>query len=379
MAEFRMPSLGADMEAGTLVEWKVKPGDRVNRGDLVAVVDTDKGAIDIEIWEDGTISSVLVQPGTKVPVGTVLALVSSAGEAATPAAAAPGAQAPPPPTRPPARASPRAPPAALPGRARVSPAARARARELGVDLSAVRGTGPDGVVTRADVDAAAAQARPTSMRQAIGAAMARSKREIPHYYLAADVDVSRALAWLAAENERRPLAQRLLPVVLLLRAVARATREVPEMNGLFVDGAFRPGEAVHLGVAISLRQGGLVAPALHDVDRKPLGELMRELGDLVTRARSGGLRSSELADATLTVTSLGDLGVQSVFGIIYPPQVALVGFGRIEERPWVVEGRVEVRPVVTATLAGDHRVSDGIRGAQFLAAVDRQLQAPEAP
>jgi len=102
MAEFRMPSLGADMEAGTLVEWKVKPGDRVNRGDLVAVVDTDKGAIDIEIWEDGTISSVLVQPGTKVPVGTVLALVSSAGEAATPAAAAPGAQAPPPPTRPPA-------------------------------------------------------------------------------------------------------------------------------------------------------------------------------------------------------------------------------------------------------------------------------------
>jgi len=378
MAEFRMPSLGADMEAGTLVEWKVKPGDRVKRGDLVAVVDTDKGAIDIEIWEDGTIASVLVEPGTKVPVGTVLALVASAGEAVARPAEAKTRAAPPTPAEP-AAAPRRAAPAPPPGRARVSPAARARARELGVDLSAVRGTGPDGAVTRADVDAAAAQARPTSMRQAIGAAMARSKREIPHYYLAADVDVSRALAWLAAENERRPLAQRLLPVVLLLRAVARATREVPEMNGLFVDGAFRPGEAVHLGVAISLRQGGLVAPALHDVDRKPLGELMRELGDLVTRARSGGLRSSELADATLTVTSLGDLGVQSVFGIIYPPQVALVGFGRIEERPWVVEGRVEVRPVVTATLAGDHRVSDGIRGAQFLAAVDRQLQAPEAP
>jgi len=378
MAEFRMPLLGADMEAGTLVEWKVKPGDRVKRGDLVAVVDTDKGAIDIEIWEDGTIASVLVEPGTKVPIGTVLALVTSAGEAVTPPAEAEALATRPTPAQPaatPRRAAP-APPA---GRARASPAARARARELGDDVSAVRGTGPDGAVTRADVDAAAAQARPTSMRQAIGAAMARSKREIPHYYLAADVDVSRALAWLAAENERRPLAQRLLPVVLLLRAVARAAREVPEMNGLFVDGAFRPGEAVHLGVAISLRQGGLVAPALHDVDRKPLGELMRELGDLVTRARSGGLRSSELADATLTVTSLGDLGVQSVFGIIYPPQVALVGFGRIEERPWVVEGRVEVRPVVTATLAGDHRVSDGIRGAQFLAAVDRQLQAPEAP
>jgi pyruvate dehydrogenase E2 component (dihydrolipoamide acetyltransferase) len=218
-----------------------------------------------------------------------------------------------------------------------------------------------------------------AMRQAIAAAMSRSKREIPHYYLAADVEVSRPLAWLAAENERRPVAERLLPLVLLLRAVARAAREVPEMNGYCVDGAFRPAKAVHLGVAISLRQGGLVAPALHDVDRKPLGELMRELGDLVARARGGGLRSSELTDATLTVTSLGDLGVDRVFGIIYPPQVALVGFGRIQERPWAVEGRVELRPVLTATLAGDHRVSDGIRGARFLAAIDRLLQAPEEP
>ncbi|WP_193388344.1 2-oxo acid dehydrogenase subunit E2, partial [Anaeromyxobacter sp. PSR-1] len=243
---------------------------------------------------------------------------------------------------------------------------------------AVRGTGPGGAVTRADVDGAT-RAPASAMRQAIAAAMSRSKREIPHYYLAADLEVSRALAWLAAENERRPVAERLLPLVLLLRAVARAARAVPEVNGYHVDGAFRPAGAVHLGVAISLRQGGLVAPALHDVDRKPLGELMRELGDLVARARGGGLRSSELTDATLTVTSLGDLGVDRVYGIIYPPQVALVGFGRIQDRPWAVEGRVELRPVVTATLAGDHRVSDGIRGARFLAAVDRLLQAPEEP
>jgi pyruvate dehydrogenase E2 component (dihydrolipoamide acetyltransferase) len=182
---------------------------------------------------------------------------------------------------------------------------------------------------------------------------------------------------MAGENARRPVPERLLPVALLLKAAARAVREVPEVNGFYVDGAFRPAEAVHLGVAISLRRGGLVAPALHDVDRKALAEIMRELNDLVARTRGGGLRSSELADATLTVTSLGDLGVRAVYGVIYPPQVALVGFGRVEERAWAVGGRVEARPVVTATLSGDHRVSDGIRGAQYLAALERLLQSPE--
>jgi pyruvate dehydrogenase E2 component (dihydrolipoamide acetyltransferase) len=405
MAEFRMPSIGADMEAGTLVEWKVKPGEAVKRGDIVAVVDTDKGAIDIEIWEDGVLAEFLVQPGTKVPVGTVLARVRGAAEAA----AAPPAVAPPPrreaaeaPMAVAAGAPPPAvtPPAEGPARARASPAARARAREMGVDLAAVKGTGPGGAVTLADIEAsagkpaaaappapparpapaagAAAPPGPPPIRQAIAAAMARSNREIPHYYLGAEVDLSRALAWLAGENERRPVTERLLPVVLLLKAVARAAREVPEVNGFHVDGAFRPAEAVHLGVAISLRQGGLIAPALHDVDRKTLAEIMRDLNDLVARARRGGLRSSELSDATLTVTSLGDMGVGAVYGVIYPPQVALVGFGRVTERPWAAGGKVEARPVVTATLSGDHRVSDGIRGAQFLAAVDRLLQSPEA-
>jgi pyruvate dehydrogenase E2 component (dihydrolipoamide acetyltransferase) len=215
------------------------------------------------------------------------------------------------------------------------------------------------------------------MRQAIAAAMSRSKREIPHYYLAAEVDLSRALAWLSAENERMPVAERLLPAALLLKAVARAAREVPEVNGFFREGAFQPSAAVHLGVAIALRRGGLVAPAIHDVDRKALGEVQRDLNDLVARVRGGGLRSSELSDPTLTVTSLGDLGVAEVFGVIYPPQVALVGFGRVAERPWAAGGRVEARPAVTATLSADHRVSDGIRGARFLAALERELQAPE--
>jgi pyruvate dehydrogenase E2 component (dihydrolipoamide acetyltransferase) len=380
MAEFRMPSLGADMEAGTLVEWKVKPGDPVKRGDVVAIVETDKGAIEIEIWEDGAVDAILVEPGTKVPVGTPLAMVRGKGEPAAahavPAPAPAAAPAAPPPS--PALSPPlpsRAAAEAATGRPRASPAARARARETGVDLAALRGSGPGGAVTAADVEAAAR--RPPPIRQAIAAAMARSKREIPHYYLGAELDLSRALSWLARENERRTAAERVLPVALLLKAVALAAREVPEVNGFFVDGAFRAAESVHLGVAISLRQGGLVTPALHDVDRKALGDLMRDLADLIARTRAGKLRSSELADATLTVTNLGDLGVETVYGVIYPPQVALVGFGRVAERPWAAGGKVEARPVVRATLSGDHRASDGIRGAQFLALVGRRLQEPE--
>jgi pyruvate dehydrogenase E2 component (dihydrolipoamide acetyltransferase) len=217
------------------------------------------------------------------------------------------------------------------------------------------------------------------MRRAIANAMTRSKREIPHYYLGTTIDMRRATAWLADENARRPVTTRLLPAALLLRAVALAAREVPEMNGFWVDGLFQAAGGVHVGIGIALRQGGLVAPALHDVDRKGLDEIMRDMLDLVKRVRAGTVRSSELSDATITVTNLGDQGVETVYGIIYPPQVALVGFGRIVERPWAVDGAVGVRPTVVCTLAADHRASDGHRGGRFLAAIDRLLQQPEGP
>jgi pyruvate dehydrogenase E2 component (dihydrolipoamide acetyltransferase) len=215
------------------------------------------------------------------------------------------------------------------------------------------------------------------MRKVIAAAMARSKREIPHYYLSTRVNMGRAMAWLQAYNLQRPVTERLLYSVLLLKAAALAARQIPEMNGFWVNGAFKPSEAVHVGVAISLRQGGLIAPAIHDIDKKPLDEIMINLRDLVKRVRAGVLRSSEIADATITVTSLGEEGVETVFGIIYPPQVALVGFGRIEERPWAENGGLKVMPVVTASLSADHRVSDGHRGALFLIELREQLQHPE--
>ena len=387
MAEFRMPSLGADMETGKLAQWLVKPGDRVARGDIVAVVETQKGAIDVEIFEGGVVQQILVPEGSEVPVGAVLALVNGAVPSTpvvpieTPAPPLPVASTP----------APVSGPLAAPPRVRASPAARRLAAELGVDLATVHGTRLDGAVTLDDVRAAAAAPaaapvpspaptagdRAAAMRAAIAAAMARSKREIPHYYLGTEVDLKRALDWLEAENRTRPITERVLPAVLLLKAVALAVREVPELNGFWVEGAFRPSAAVHLGVAVSLPHGGLVAPAIHDADGKTLDDLMAALRDLVERARTGRLRSSEVTDATITVTNLGEQGVGTVYGVIYPPQVALVGFGAIVERPWAVNGLLGVRPIVAATLSADHRASVGHRGAHFLAAVDHLLQQPE--
>lgn len=202
--------------------------------------------------------------------------------------------------------------------------------------------------------------------------------KIPHYYLETSIDMQRALGWLQEENVRRPVTERLLPAVLLLKAVALAVHAVPELNGFWIDDQLQPSDAIHLGVAISLRTGGLVTPAIHDTDLKGLDELSAAMRDLVQRARSGGLRSSELSDPTLTVTNVGDLGAEKVFGVIYPPQVALVGFGATVQRPWAVDGMLGVRPIVTATLAGDHRATDGHRGSRFLAVMNRLLQQPEA-
>ncbi|HEY5184767.1 MAG TPA: 2-oxo acid dehydrogenase subunit E2 [Actinomycetes bacterium] len=460
MAEFKMPSLGADMDEGTVIEWLVKPGDPVHRGDVVAVVDTAKSAIEVEIFEDGVIAELLVPLGSTVPVGTPLARLAPAGAAP----AAPEEPAAEPSSEPaaepaaehvvehvvepaasplvrhlahergidlaavpasgqggtvtradlehatpaPATPSPAAPASAEPpvGRpfARAVPRARARAAELGIDLSALTGTGPDGAVTVADVQAAAAgqpvekpaageelaagekpassdkvaaSDKAAAMRAAIAALMARSKKEIPHYYLQATVDLSHALGWVRERNEGRGVADRLVPAAVLLKATALAVRRVPEVNGFFVDGGFQPSEHVHLGVAVALRGGGLVAPAIHDADTLPMDDLMAALKDLVARARAGRLRGSEMSDPTITVTNLGDQGVELVHGVIYPPQVALVGFGRVVERPWAVDGMLTVRPVLTATLAADHRVTDGHRGGLFLAAIETLLQKPE--
>jgi pyruvate dehydrogenase E2 component (dihydrolipoamide acetyltransferase) len=444
-----MPSLGADMDEGTLLEWLVEPGQQVHRGDTVAVVDTSKAAIDIEVFEDGVVDDIVVPAGTKVPVGAVLAHITSSVPVAAPISKAPEKPRPKvvaPPAQEAVTAREEAPAprarsklvrveaerlgidlASVHGsgprglitredvkkaalhrrRARSSPYARKRAGELGIDLGSVAGSGPGGAVRAADLiqadqarpaaeEAPAARAAQTpsrarkkapgvderasrqlAMRQAIGALMARSKREIPHYYVSTTIDLASATSWLRSRNAGLPPSEQLTPAALLFKAAALACREVPELNGFWLEDRFTVSQAVHLGIAISLRGGGLLAPAIHDADTLAVADLMSRLRDLVSRARTGRLKSAEMRDPTITVTNLGDRGVESVLGVIYPPQVALVGFGKVVDRPWAVSGMLTVRPVVTATLAADHRASDGHRGGLYLEAVDRLLQVPE--
>ena len=449
MVEFKMPSLGADMEAGTLLEWLVKPGAKVKRGDIVAIVGTEKGEIEIEVFEDGLIDQLLVTAGAEMPVGAVLALIRGEGEAAPMPVQA---------SVPVAEVQVAAPPP-LPAveaviatnghRLRISPLARKVAAELGVDLAQVTGTGPNGAITRADIETAAtsmkavpvpkamptptpdtapvkvatppleapplaappveapeieappitapltkaptikapkSEEKPTApgkpvdvatgMRHAIALAMARANRDIPHYYLQTHIDMQKALAWLEAENQKRSIKERVLPVVILIKAVAKALSQSPELNGYWVDDHLQAQEAINIGFAIALRQGGLVTPAIHNADLKNMDELMEAIRDLIMRTRAGRLRSSELTDATITLTNLGDLGVETVFGVIYPPQVALVGFGKVIDQPWVENGMIGIRPVLTATIAGDHRATDGRTGAQFLDTLSKLLQEP---
>ena len=456
-----MPSLGADMEEGILLEWLTRPGASVHRGDVVAVVETPKSAVEVETFEDGVVSDLLVDEGQTVPVGTVLATLAPVGEAPSPVVEAPPPVVIPPPAVVPAPSTPIVP-AARRGAHPPAPPLRHRAHQLGVDLGAVRGTGPDGSVTRADVERAArvgaprrrvtplarrlaeqagidiagvvgtgtsgavraddvrralvrppappvaphtheppeppvpralttepgtpeprapetraGEARATDMRRSIAALMSRSNREIPHYHLTLTIDVQAAVDWVHARNRELPMGRQLVPAALLLLATARAAREVPELNGYWVDDGFRPAEDVDLGLILSLRGGGLLVPTIAGADRLDIESTMARIRELTTRARAGRLRGSDLAPPTISVSNLGDQGADSVAGVIYPPQVALVGFGAVRQRPWAVDGLLGVRSLVTATLSGDHRATDGSTGARLLRVVDRLLQRPE--
>lgn len=577
MAEFRMPSLGADMVEGTLLQWLVRPGDPVHAGDVVAEVDTTKAAIEVECFDDGVIGEILVPEGRTVPVGTPLATIVAAGTPAKPTAPqSVPATAPPDPivphllatplvrklaaaagldlatvhgtgpggrivradVEPPAPAAERRKPAArktsaprrkardtaarvraadaqagpaprstggtrgkpgdtAPGavrptpkppvapdisrpsetpaadlapagavdsvasspsaavdvvrpesdessktdaaqarngavppsrgtRTRISGYARRLAAELGVDPSTlgtdmvraadvraaalrantVRAEKPAGAATRAHGVAAGADAipptdaagaargaaatngsdgrqaavprhDPAAVRKQIAAAMTRSKRTVPHYYLSSTIDMAAAVTWLRESNLRRPVADRVLVAALLARAAALAARKVPQLNGFWIDDEFRPADAVHLGMVVSLRGGGIIVPTVPGADTLDPPAMMRALRGAAGRARAARLNAADVTPATLTMTNLGELGVDSVFGVIAAPQVAIVGFGAVAERPCAVGGLLGIRPQVTATLSADHRASDGTVGARFLNTVSDLLQHPE--
>lgn len=408
-----MPSLGADMDEGTLLEWLVAPGDTVAKGDIVAVVDTAKAAIEVETFIDGVVGELLVAPGATVAVGTPLATINGAGPDLSPPPPAAPAPDEPAPDRPVSAAAP-VPSTGHPPRSQVraTPLARRLAEELGVDIERL-GT-PGGLPVRAEAVRAAAAGTPSlppepepvepepvepepvepepvatepvraaprgrydEMRATIAARVSRANQEIPHYFLSMAVDLGRATDWLREHNRAVPVPERIVPAALMLKATALAAAATPALNGFWIDDHFVPGAGVDLGVAVSLREGGLIAPVLHEADHLPLAMVMSSLREMVTRTRTGRLRASDLGEPTMTVTNLGDQGADSVYGVIYPPQVALVGFGRVAERPHAVDGLLGVRPTTVLTLAADHRATDGFTGSRFLALIDHHLQHPE--
>jgi pyruvate dehydrogenase E2 component (dihydrolipoamide acetyltransferase) len=459
MGDFTMPSLGADMDKGTLTEWLVAPGDHVARGDIVAVVQTEKSDVEVEVFETGVVQALLVEPGTEVAVGTPLARIGSGDATSAPPDAAPP---PPPPALPPTVApapdvpaaggpagrhasvvlspvlrhlaearhvdltavhgsgvggritradleetagdgeasvppapSPTPPPSpAAGGRTPSSPLARRLAAARDLDLAAQHGSGPGGAVRARDLPEPGAPTRPVTptappattsgspdrkaaMRTAIARLMSTANREIPHYHVTSTLDVGRATGWLSERNAAVAPGERILPAAMLLRATALAASEVPELNGWWVDDAFSPADHVDLGVAISLRGGGVVTPTIARADELALPELMAALRTLVSRSRRGNLRGSDLAPASITVTNLGEQGAEEVLGVIHPPQVALVGFGRPTDRVLAVDGEAVVRPTVRATLSGDHRATDGHAGSLLLAAIATHLDHPD--
>ncbi|MGN2637992.1 2-oxo acid dehydrogenase subunit E2 [Nocardia takedensis] len=464
MAEFRMPSLGADMAEGTLLRWFVHPGQTVHRGDIVAEVDTTKAAIEVECFDDGVVGALLVPEGETVPVGAVLATIDTDASTRIDTAT----QAPTDTAQAPTDATAQAPTAPN-STVRATPLVRRLADEAGLDLARVHGSGPAGRVLRADVEREAARrttsreakglptestgkirvptehfvrasgyarrlaadadlaltdivgsgpnaavravdlsdarartpvtepprpedtpvpqgapadtapshrADPDAVRALVAAAMTRSKRTVPHYYLSSTIDLAVAVEWLRERNRRVEVSDRMLVSALLLCATARAAERIPELNGHWVEDEFRPAAAVHLGVVVSVH-GGIVLPTIPDADTLSPPAMTRALREIVTRARAAHLRAADTVPATITVTNLGDLGVDAVFGVVPVPQVAIVGFGAVSDRPCAVGGMLGVRPQVCATLSADHRASDGALGARLLNTVAESLRHPE--
>lgn len=390
MIEFLMPSLGADMEDGTLIEWKKKIGDSVKRGDSIAEVETQKGLIEIEVFDEGIIEKLLIKEGTKVPVGTVMALISPIAAAIEtknekPIELHPIEE----------KAS-----AAIADKTakeihiKASPLAKKIAEENHIDLFQLKGSASDGAITKEDVENAIAQRDSTdtgkrileteksvasseAIRAAIAAAMSKANREIPHYYLEKRIDLTKALAWLQEANENRKVQSRLLPVVLFIKAIAKSLLDFPDLNAIW-DNGLKPKKEINIGFVVALHNGGIMVPAIHQTNLKTVDEIMEALNDLIPRARAMKLRSSELSDGTITLTSLGDQGADTVFGIIYPPQVAIIGFGGILQQPFAEKGMLGIRSVVNVTLAGDHRATDGLTGSRFLNVLSENLQKPES-
>ncbi|MDI6858331.1 MAG: dihydrolipoamide acetyltransferase family protein [Dehalococcoidia bacterium] len=402
--EVVMPQMGAEMKEGKLIRWLKNEGDPVTRGEAIAEIETDKANVEIEAFEGGIFGRVLAQPGETVAVGQVIAIITAPGEemgeAAPPApekeraAAAEEQPAPAPPEKAPPKEA-EAPARAEEEFIRVSPVARRIAEEKGVDLRQVRGSGPEGRIVRRDVEAflqriaappeaappeAAPPAPPAAvpmsrMRQTIARRMSQSKREAPHYYVVVDVDMTEAQRMRSQLNASLGEEARVSVNDLLVKAAAKALAMHPMFNTWFVDGEVRRHEAQNVCIAIALEEG-LIAPAILEAGRKNVVEIAAASRSLAERAKSGTLKAEEYSGGTFTVSNLGMFGVEELIAIIQPPQTAILGVGAIRQTPVVRDGAIVVAEMMKLALSGDHRVTDGAQGAEFLGEIKRLLEAP---
>ncbi|MBI5947199.1 MAG: 2-oxo acid dehydrogenase subunit E2 [Chloroflexi bacterium] len=412
-----MPQMGADMTEGTLVRWMKQVGDQVTRGDIIAEIETDKATVELEAFDSGVLRKHVVAEGETVPVGEVIAILGDASEAVPdvdrmPPAVTPARRVPEPvptangtePPRQPAAAA--VTPPANAGRLRISPVARRVAHEAGIDVTALVGSGPDGRILRRDVEAAAkgaasepaavapAAAAPapavrraapaaaaatteglSKIRQATARRMTLSKQTQPHYYLTLDVDMTAAMEFRRALNASASEAQHVSVNDMVVKACALALQRHPKFNAEFSDQGLRLHEAINIDIGIALDEG-LIAPALLDLAHKTLGTIAVESKDLVERAKHGRLRADEYSAGTFTITNLGAYGVESLIGIINPPQAAILGVGTVMAKPVVVGGEIAIRQVMKVALSADHRVSDGAEGARFIKEIQGLLENP---
>jgi len=411
-----MPNLSPTMKEGKIVKWNKKVGDKVSSGEAIAEVETDKSNLDIEAYDDGTLAKIVVEAGQSVPVGAPIAYITGKGgkaaaqaPAAAPAApAAPKTEAPKA-AAPAAAAKPSGTEAAAPrregtgagGRLRASPLAKKMARERGLDLAAMQGSGPLGRIVKRDVEAALAQgaapakkapaaaaaasaaavrgARPepkvvpmSSMRRVIAQRMTEVKPGVPHFYLTVDVDMEAAMK---IREEAKALESKVSVNDIIVKAAAIALRRYPKVNvSLQGDNVVQHGTA-DVGIAVALEEG-LITPIIRDADLKGLSAISAEARELAERARKRALKPDEYSGGSITVSNLGMYGIDQFVAVINPPQAAILAVGAVADKAVVRDGQVQVRKTMTATLSCDHRVIDGAVGAEYLRELKALLEHP---
>ncbi len=396
-----MPQMGYDMREGTVVRWYKQEGETVDRGEVIADIETDKATVEFEAYTGGVLGRIVAEAGVAVPVGQLIAIITEPGESVPEVAAPAASPAPAPPSAPaPAPAAPAPERAAAPasdGGVRASPIARRLARERGIDLSLVTGSGPNGRITERDVEnfqapaavpepaaAPAAEPAPTPadsrielsrMRQTIARVTADSKSTAPHFYVTAEIDMGKAMSLRRDVNDESDPENRVSVNDLMVKASALALARHPKFNSFFRGDHLEVHGAMNIGIAIAL-ESGLILPGVSNCESKSLLQIAAATKDLIARANSGTLRNEEYSSTTFSISNMGMFDVESFTAIIYPPHAAILAVGSVKQQPVVRDGELAVGTMMKATLSTDHRVADGAEAGQFLMEIKRVLENP---